>query len=76
MCYGQKLRDGTNDAKLEGLVRDIDTTVRSLILRAKITGAWLNVRGTTVTGTLFLAMDFFDLLCARYNVTPPNLQSK
>ena len=35
----------------------------------------MNVQGTTVTGTLLSATEFCDLLCARYDVTPPNLQN-
>ena len=52
---GQKNRNDANDAKLKGLVRELSNTNRRLILRAKIIGAWLNVRGNTVTGTLFAA---------------------
>ena len=66
----------TNDATLNGLVGDIRGTDWRLILHAKNTGACLNVRGNTVTDTVLLEMEFFDFLCARYNVTPsPNLQS-
>ena len=73
----QKNWDGANDAKIKGLVRDLDTTNRSLILRSKIIGTWINIRGTTETGTVLAATEFCGLLCARYNVTPPpNLQSK
>ena len=71
----QKKRDDVNDAKLKGLVRCIDATNRRLILQAKSTGDWLNVRGTTVTGTLLVATEFRDLLCAHYNVTPLSPQS-
>ena len=39
------------------------------------TGAWMSVCGTTVSGTVFSATGFWDLLCARYNVPPLNLQS-
>ena len=48
---GQKKWDDANDVKLKGLVRDLDTTKGHIILCAKNTGAWLNVQGTTVTGT-------------------------
>ena len=44
-----------NDAKLKELVADIERTDRRLILRAKNTGAWLNVRGTTLTGRVLSA---------------------
>ena len=40
---GQKNRDDDNDAKLNGLVRDLTGSNRRLILCAKRTGAWLNV---------------------------------
>ena len=38
-------------------------------------GARLIVRSTTVSGTLLLATEFCDFLCACYNVTPLNLKS-
>ena len=44
--------------------------------RAKHMGAWLIVRGTTVTGALLSATEFFGYLFARYNVNPPNIQNK
>ena len=47
---GQKTRDGKNDAKLNRLVGDLIGTHQRLILRAISTGAWMNVRGTTVIG--------------------------
>ena len=31
----------------------------------------MNVHGTMVKGTVLQATEFRDLLCARYNVTPP-----
>ena len=52
---GQEKRDDVNDAKLKELVTYLNSTDRSLILRAKNTGVWLNVRGTVVTGTLLAA---------------------
>ena len=71
---GQKNQEYKNDATLKGLVRYIIVTNRRLILRAKTTGAWLNVQVTTVTGTVFTDKEFRNFLCVRYNVTPPNLQ--
>ena len=56
-CDGQKNRDDANDAKLKGLVGDIIGTERHLILCVKNTGAWLNVRGILVTGTVFSATE-------------------
>ena len=37
--------------------------------------AWLSVRGTTVSGRVLSATEFWDFLCACYNVYPLNLQS-
>ena len=78
---GEEIRDGNKDrealykTKLKGLVRDLKSTNRHLILRAKITGAWMSVRGTIVPGTVLYATEFRDLVCARYNLSPLNLQS-
>ena len=52
---GHKNWDDENYATLKGLVGYLIGTDHRLILCAKNTGAWLNVRGTTVTGTVFLA---------------------
>ena len=70
-----KARDVAYKYRLKCLVRNIKDTDKRLILRAKITGAWLSVRGTTVSGTVLSAANFFGFLCARYNVSPVNLQS-
>ena len=67
-------RDDENYVTLKGLVGYFKGTDRRLILQAKNIGAWLNVRGATVIGTVFSATEFRDFLCARYNVTPLNLQ--
>ena len=69
----QKTRDDINDAKLKGLVRDLDGTNRRIIICVKITGSWLNIQDTTVTGTVLAATEFINLLYAHYYVTPPNL---
>ena len=61
-CNKQKNQDDTNDTKLKGLVRYLDITNHRLILYTKNTGAWMNVRGTTVTGTVFPVMEFCDFL--------------
>ena len=50
---------------------DLNGTDCHLNLRSKITRACLNVQGTTVTGAVLAAMEFCDLLCAHYDVTPP-----
>ena len=55
---GQKNRDDVNGDKLKDLVSGLDSVDRRLILHAKNTGAWLNVQGTTVTGTVLGATDF------------------
>ena len=61
-------------AKLKGLVKDLEATDLSLVICAKNTGSWLTVWGTIVTGTVLAAMEFSDFLCARYDATPPKLQ--
>ena len=38
--------------------------------------AWLNVDGTTVTGTVLLATEFWHFLCVFYNVTSPPQNSR
>ena len=67
--------DAVFETKLKGLFRDLKGTDKRLILRAKSTGAWLSVRSTTVSGTVLSATEFWDFLCARYNVSILNLQS-
>ena len=49
---GKKYWEAAYETKLQGLVRDLKGTSRRLILRAKSTGAWLSVRGTTFSGTV------------------------
>ena len=65
-----------NETKLKGLVRYLKCTNMRLILQANITGAWMSVRGTTVSGKLLSATEFWDFLCACYNISPLNLQSQ
>ena len=55
---GQKDREVANKTKTNGLVRYLKDTNRRLILRVKITGVWLSLRGTTVSGTVFLLWNF------------------
>ena len=58
--------DGKNDwdaayeYKLKGLVSDLKCTDKRLLQRAKSTGAWLSVHGTTVSGTVLNATEFQD----------------
>ena len=55
---GQKIWDVVNNIKLKELVVDFDSTDRRLILRAKNTGAWLNIWGITVISTVLAATEF------------------
>ena len=70
----QKNQDYTNNTTLNSLVGDHLGTDQSLILRAKNTGAWLNIHVTTVSVTVFSDTEFCDFLCAHNNVVPLNLQ--
>ena len=49
-----------------------------MLLRAKNMGSCLTACGTTVTGTVLLAMEFLNFFCARCYLTPPppNLHKK
>ena len=71
----KKTRDVAYKSRLKGLSSNIKGNKNSLILRAKITGAWLSIRGTTVSGTVISATEFWDFKCARYNISPIKLQS-
>ena len=51
----KKDRDVTYEYRLKGLVRNIKGTDKHLLLHAKCAGAWLSVRGTTVSGTVLSA---------------------
>ena len=55
---GHKNWDDTNDAKLKVFVGYLNTTHRRLIIHSKRTGAWLNIQGTKVTGTVLPATKF------------------
>ena len=52
---GNKDRESAYESKTKGLVSELKGTDKRLILRAKISGAWLSVRGTTVSGTVLSA---------------------
>ena len=52
---GKKDRDAAHESKLKGLVSDLKGTDKRLLIRAKSTGAWLSVHGTTVSGTVLSA---------------------
>ena len=73
--YMQKNCNDVNDATIKGFVGGIKGTDRRLILRAKNTGIFLNLRCTMVTGTVLLTTELSYFVCARYNFTPFNLQS-
>ena len=68
----QKYREVENETKLKVLFQYLKVTHSHLILQDKITGAWLSVRGTTVSGTVLSATEFRNYLCAYYNVSPLN----
>ena len=74
-CDGKKERDAAYESKLKGLVSNLKSTDKQLLLRAKSIDAWMSVHGTTVSGIVLSATEFLDFLCARYNVSPLNLQS-
>ena len=57
-CFGvldKRIQDDTNDAKIRGLVENLEAPECCLILHDKHTGSYLTVRGTTVTGTVLAA---------------------
>ena len=56
---GNKDQDVTQESRLKGAVRYLKGTDKRLILRAKITGAWMSVRGATVSGTVISATVFW-----------------
>ena len=64
----QKYREVAEKTKLKGLVQNLKGTNIRLILLDKITGAWMSLHGTKVSGTVLSATEFWDFLCARYNV--------
>ena len=61
---GKKYRDVVYKSRLKGLVRNLQGTDKCLLLRAKITGAWLIVHSTTVSGTVLSATEFWDFMCS------------
>ena len=48
----KKSRDVAYKSRLKFLVINLQGTDKHLLLRAKITGAWMSVCGTTVSGTV------------------------
>ena len=59
--------------KIKGLVSKLKGTDKRLLVRAKIEGAYLSLRGTTVSYTVLYATNLWDFFCARYNFSPLNL---
>ena len=53
-----KSRDVVYKSSFKGLVSNLQCTDKSLLIRPKITGAWLSARGTTVSGTVLSATEF------------------
>ena len=53
-----KDQDAVYESKLKGLVSDIKSTDKRLILRAKSTGDWPSVHGNTFSGTVLSATEF------------------
>ena len=52
---GNKDQDVAYESKLKVLVSDLKVTDKRLLLRAKITCAWMSVTGTTVSGIVLSA---------------------
>ena len=73
---GQNIEDDTNGSKLKGLVKYLEALILQLFIRAKKTGSWLIVWGTTLTSTVLAATGFCNFLCVCYDVTSPNLKNK
>ena len=48
-------QDVAYESRLKGLVSNLKGTDKRLLLCAKITGAWLSICGTTVSGTVLSA---------------------
>ena len=57
----KKDQDAAYESKLKGLLSDLKGTNKCLLLRAKNTGAWMSVHGTTVSGTVLSATEFRNL---------------
>ena len=66
----KKRQDDSNEAKLKGLVKDLKSTDRCLILHAKNIGSWMTVHDTTGTSKV-LAGTKFRNFCAHVMMLPP-----
>ena len=56
----KEARDVAYESRLKGLVSDVKGFDKQLLLRAKITGTWMSVRGTSVSGTVLFATESWD----------------
>ena len=56
----KEARDISYKSRIKGLVSGLKGTYKRLLLRAKGRGAWMSVRGTTVSGTVLFATEFRD----------------
>ena len=66
----RKTRDDINEAKIEVIIHTFDKFDHCLLICSKQTRSWLTVQGTTVTGTVLLAMKFRDF-CVNFIMLPP-----
>ena len=69
---GKKNRDAVYESNLKGLVINIESTDKRLLIHAKITGAWLSIRGTTVSGAVVSATEFVVFSSERRKPSPPS----
>ena len=72
-CHGQKIQDDANEVKPKGLDDKLEASDRRLILRAKNASSYMTVRGTIVTGTVFVATEFCAFFVHVVMLHPPNL---
>ena len=72
----KKYWDDVDDMKHRGSVSDQGAFDKHIFLRANHMCSWMIVRGTDVTSTVLLTIEFCDFLCTRYNFNPPKLQRK
>ena len=56
----KEARDVAYESRLKGLLSNLQGTGKQLLLRAKSTGAWLIVCGTTVSGSVLSSTEFRD----------------
>ena len=75
-CGRQKKQDDANKTKIKGLSLVPQRCLHVPNPTGPKGGGWMSVRGTTVSGIVFSAMEFWDFLCACYNVSPLNIQIK